>query len=234
MRRGAAGLRLGCVLVLVGLLPGCAHLDASDDLLTRWSLRGLGAMGAFALHEACHLAAGRAFGGSVDASWRSAGPYLEFSDLTTKQHRAVSIMGNTCTGLAAELIVDTGRHKKSNLAWGAAAFHAINAFGYAFSREGDAQYWEDSGGTRESWQLINAGHSSRIGAHLAWDSRLGTYLRERWRFGGSPLPKMAGEVDSEALDRAEPPLALIDESHEGEGKTLPPVSLPVSLDLALP
>ncbi len=225
---------MGCVLALVGLLPGCASLDTSDDFLARWSLRGLGAIGALALHEACHVVTGRAFGGSVDASWRGAGPYLEFSDLTTKEHQAVSIMGNACTGLAAELIVDTGQHRKSNFAWGAAAFHAINAFGYAFSHEGDAQYWEDSGGTRESWQLINAGHSSRVGAHLAWDSELGIRLRERWRFGAPPLPQMAGEADSEVLDRDAPPLALTDESHEGEGKALPPVSLQTPLEPTLP
>ena len=138
-------------------------------------MRGAGALGSFVLHEACHLAVGAAFGADVGASFRGSSLYLEFGDLSQNEHQTVSI------------IVDTGAHRKSNLAWGAAAFHAINVFGYAWSPSGDAEYWEKSGGSKASWQAINATHSTRIGAQLAWDSRFGDYLKERWRMGPSPV-----------------------------------------------
>ncbi len=154
-------------------------------------MRGAGALGAFALHEACHLALGAALGAEIGSSMRGGSLYLEFGDLSPNEHQAVSIAGNACTGIAAELIVDTGKHRESNLAWGAAAFHAFNAFGYAFSSSGDAEYWRGAGGSRTSWQIINATHSSRIGAQLAWDSELGNYLRSRWRFGPPELPPVS-------------------------------------------
>jgi hypothetical protein len=222
---------------LVALLPGCAHIDQSDEFFTRWGVRGAGALASFALHELCHIAMGQAMGAHIDASWQGTGPYLEFEGLSRKEHQTISIMGNACTGLAAELIVDTGKHKTSNLAWGAAAFHAVNAFGYAFSNEGDAKYWEDSGGTRESWQLINAGHSSRIAAHLAWDSPAGEYLRERWRFG---KPEFDGPLDQpDPLDftsgeQEDTPVVLLGDPEMERIGELPPVSLQVDLDEELP
>ena len=218
------------MFALLVLLPGCTHLDRSDDFLARWAMRGAGAVGAFALHEACHVATGKAFGAEVDGSWRGSGPYLEFSGLTPKQHQTVSIMGNACTGIAAELIVDTGRHKKSNFAWGAAAFHAFNAFGYAFSHEGDAEYWEDSGGTRESWQLINAGHATRIGAHLAWDSEPGMWLRKRWRIAPAPTAPFLAEGDALLGESSETSSVFFDGPVDPAEATLAPVLLPASLD----
>ena len=192
--RGATACRGGVrtvvrtVLAIVAIgwvcgLTGCASLDTSDSFVTRWNMRGAGALGSFVLHEACHLAVGAAFGADVGASFRGSSLYLEFGDLSQNEHQTVSIIGNVCTGIAAEVIVDTGAHRKSNLAWGAAAFHAINVFGYAWSPSGDAEYWEKSGGSKASWQAINATHSTRIGAQLAWDSRFGDYLKERWRMG---------------------------------------------------
>ncbi len=234
MRRTTRKLQRVCVLIFVVLLPGCAHMDQSDDFFTRWSVRGAGALASFALHEACHIVVGQAMGAQVDASWQGTGPYLEFSGLSRREHQTVSIMGNACTGIAAELVVDTGKHKTSNFAWGAAAFHAVNAFGYAFSNEGDAKYWEDSGGTRESWQLINAGHSSRIAAHLAWDSSAGNYLRERWRFG---KPDLNGPLDTrDPLDftsgeQDDTPVVLLEDPGVERVGVLHPVSLPlVELD----
>lgn len=225
MRTKTRTLRSACVLAWMVLLPGCAHMDGSDEFFTRWSVRGAGALASFALHEACHIVVGQAMGARVDARWEGSGPYLEFSELSRREHQAVSIVGNACTGLAAEWIVDTGRHKRSNFAWGAAAFHAANAFGYAFSHEGDAQYWEDSGGTREAWQIINAGHSSRIAAQLAWDSEAGQYLRKNWRFGapesGGPLDP-TDPLDFTAGEDGDPPVASL-ETETGDG--LPPVSL---------
>lgn len=177
-------------------------------------MRGAGALGAFALHEVCHLAVGAAFGADIDASFRGGGMALQFSNISSNEHQAVALAGNACTGIAAEVIVDTGTHKKSNFGWGAAAFHSINVFGYAFSNHGDAEHWEEFGGTTESWQVINATHSSRIGAQLAWDSDLGDYLKSRWRMGPPVLPPVSvppegfseagSELDS---DSTEPSLA---------------------------
>lgn len=228
MHPPARKLLLVSLLACVVLLPGCKHMDGSDEFLSRWTMRGVGAVASFALHEVCHIVAGQAMGANVDVSWEGMGPYLEFSELSRREHQTVSIIGNACTGAAAELIVDTGKHKTSNFAWGAAAFHAVNAFGYAFSHEGDAEYWEDSGGTRESWQLINAGHSSRIAAHLAWDSPAGIYLRERWRFGVPEQPHPAEPIDpldfsAEAED--ETPIVLLDDDGNETTAALPPVSL---------
>lgn len=182
---------MAVAIALLGLMPGCANLDKSNSFAAKWTMRGAGAMGAFVLHEVCHIAVGAAFGAKIDASIRRNNLYLEFGDLSPNQHQAVSIAGNACTGIAAELIVDTRAHKKSNAAWGVAAYHSVNAFSYAFSKHGDADYWKSSGGTATSWQVINATHSSRIGAQLAWDSEFGDYLKERWQIGPRPGPVLS-------------------------------------------
>lgn len=211
-----------------GLLPGCANLDTSKSFAAKWTMRGAGAMGAFVLHEVCHIAVGAAFGAKIDASFRHSNLYLEFGGLSPNQHQAVSIAGNACTGIAAELIVDTRAHKKSNAAWGAAAYHSVNAFGYAFSKHGDADYWKTSGGTTTSWQVINATHSSRIGAQLAWDSELGDYLKERWQMGPRPGPVLSPLPG----DGGYRPTAKINLETDAETNTavvateLPPVSSP--------
>ncbi|MBW2389140.1 MAG: hypothetical protein JRG89_11970 [Deltaproteobacteria bacterium] len=206
MRRHIRAAQIGIGIVLACGLPGCASLDASDSFVARWGMRGAGALGAFALHEVCHLAAGAAFGADIEASVRRSALHLEFSDISSNEHQVVALAGNACTGIAAEIIVDTGKHKKSNLGWGAAAFHSINVFGYAFSKQGDAEHWEGSGGSTTSWQVINATHSSRIGAQLAWDSEIGDYLKSRWRIGPPMLPPVSGASEGFTADGSEPEL----------------------------
>jgi hypothetical protein len=218
-------------------LSGCASLDTSDHFVARWGMRGAGALTSFALHEACHVALGAALGGSVEASFRAGSPYLEFSDLSRNEHQAVSVAGNACTGLAAEVIVDTSAHRKSNFAWGAAAFHAINAFGYAWSNSGDANYWEKSGGSRATWQALNATHSSRIGAQLAWDSDFGNYLKERWRVGPpAPFPDFGlDEATPIGVPSIEPSLlaGLTDTKTDLVLNSLESLPVPASLDLSV-
>jgi hypothetical protein len=210
-------VRILLAVALVGALPGCANLDTSNSFVARWSMRSAGALASFALHEACHLALGAALGADVDASFRGSSLYLEFGNLSSNEDQAVAIMGNMCTGIVAELIVDTGKHRKSNLAWGAAAFHAINTFGYAWSPGGDAEYWESSGGSRASWQAINASHSAQIGARLAWDSDFGEYLKRRWRIG-PPLDPDLVLGFSEAVNAAAPELNLLSEPNDTESE----------------
>ena len=195
-------------------------------------MRGIGALGAFALHEVCHVSVGAAFGADIEASYRRGSLFLEFGDLTQNQHQAVSSAGNACTGIAAELIVDTRTHKKSNLAWGAAVFHSINAFGYAFSKHGDAEYWQDSGGTQTSWQVINATHSSRIGAQLAWDSELGDYLKARWRPGPPVLPAVSGAA-GESPVFAEETVPDVTPTLDPLDAFEPVFELPASIDLSI-
>lgn len=210
-------VRILLAIALIGALPGCANLDTSDSFAARWAMRGAGALGSFALHEACHLALGAALGADIDSSFRGSSLYLEFGGLSPKEDQAVAIMGNMCTGLAAEVIVDTGKHRKSNFAWGAAAFHAINAFGYAWSPSGDAKYWETSGGSRASWQAVNASHSARIGAQLAWDSDFGDYLKKRWRIG-PPLDPVPVFGFANAANGAVPELNLLSEPKDSESQ----------------
>lgn len=213
MRRHIRAAQIGIGFVLACGLSGCASLDASDSFVARWGMRGAGALGAFALHEVCHLAMGAAFGADIEASVRRSALHLEFSDISSKQHQVVALAGNACTGIAAEIIVDTGKHKRSNLGWGAAAFHSINVFGYAFSNQGDAEHWEGSGGSTTSWQVINATHSSRIGAQLAWDSEIGDYLKSRWRMGPPILPPVSDGLSAAGPESdqgaAEPNLASV-------------------------
>ncbi len=210
-------------------LSGCANLDASESFVARWGMRGVGALGAFALHEVCHVAMGAAFGADIKASIRQDSLYLEFSDLSPNENQAVAIAGNACTGIAAELIVDTGKHRNSNLAWGAAAFHSINAFGYAFSTHGDAEYWKGSGGSRTSWQVINATHSSRIGGQLAWDSEFGDYLKSRWRLGPPELPPVSAPPEEHPSVMAEPNPAPAEFSAAPDAYSLGSV-IPVAFD----
>lgn len=197
-------------------------------------MRGAGALGAFALHEICHASVGAAFGADIEASFRRGNLFLEFGDISQKEHQIVSIAGNACTGIAAEIIVDTGKHKKSNFAWGAAAFHSVNAFSYAFSKHGDAEYWQDSGGTGQSWQVINATHSSRIGVQLAWDSKLGDSLKERWRPGPPILPALSvasDETVSEDDDRELDLKLVFDPVVSEVGDQAFPASIDLSVDL---
>jgi len=197
-------------------------------------MRGAGALGAFALHEICHVSLGAAFGADIEASFRRGNLFLEFDDISQKEHQAVSIAGNACTGIAAEIIVDTGKHKKSNLAWGAAAFHSVNAFSYAFSEHGDAEYWQDSGGTQQSWQIINATHSSRIGAQLAWDSELGDYLKERWRPGPPIVPGVSVAADQTVSEDDDRELELelaVDPAVSEVGDDAFPASIDLSVNL---
>ena len=161
MRRRIRATQLGIAIAVSCSLSGCASIDASDSFVARWGMRGAGAIGAFVLHEVCHLAVGAAFGADVNAGFRSGSLHLEFSGLSANEHQAVALAGNVCTGIAAEVIVDTGKHKKSNLGWGAAAFHSINTFGYAFSRHGDAEYWEGNGGSTTSWETLGPVRTAR-------------------------------------------------------------------------
>ena len=158
---------LACCLLAV-VVSGCA----SRPVLRRWGVRGLGAAGAFALHEACHVALGAALGGDV----RSDGMTLVFSNLSAGEHQAVAIAGNVCTGLLAEILVDTGAHRKSDLAWGAAAFHAGNSFGYAFRDAGDRAHWLSYGGSDAAWQAAHVVHATRIGGQLAWEAGVGGWV----------------------------------------------------------
>jgi hypothetical protein len=171
------------LLILVGLgPPGCATTEIRHHLRT-WSVRGLGALGSFALHEGCHFAAAYASGGSArfeaDAGWFM----VRAEGLSRSGYRGVAVAGNLCTGVVAEAIVDTGSHKRSDLAWGAAAFHAVNVFGHGVGQSADREFYRDMGGDDEVWQALTISHSTRIGLHLAWDSSPGAFLRRRFEPG---------------------------------------------------
>ena len=204
-------------------MTGCANLGGTGAFVRQWGVRGIGAVGAFALHEACHLAVGAALGADISAEFRENTLYLEFADLSPKEHQAVAIVGNACTGIAAEIIVDTGAHKKSDLAWGMAAFHSINVFGYAFSNSGDAEHWSGSGGSETTWKALNAIHASRIGTQLAYDSKYGQYLRQRWsadRIKTNPVD--LDPLEFTARSRAECFTAPVSSNPSGTQSAFPP------------
>ncbi len=157
----------------------------------------IGAAGSFALHEACHLAVGKALGAKISTrNPKSFGfaSTLVFGGLSDNEDQVVAISGNACTGILAEIIVRTRAYKKSDLAWGAAAFHTFNAFAYAGSTRGDAKYWVHNGGRRDSWQILLYSHSSRVGLALAVDSKWGQRILGS-RFGHqylNPNPVLGG------------------------------------------
>jgi hypothetical protein len=194
-----------CCLIALLLLgsSGCAANEGYSAKIRRWSVRGIGAVGALALHEACHAALGAALGADISAQWEGAGLNLGFANLSPGGHKAVAIIGNVCTGLLAEILVDTGQHKRSDLAWGAAAFHAGNAFGYSFAPYGDRAHWTGSGGSDAAWQSVHVLHASRIGAQLAWDAGVGSYVIRMFQ-GPPPLPPDLPSVSEPA---PEPPTA---------------------------
>ncbi len=147
-------MRLALLLLL--LCIGCASFKPVP-----WALRGVGAVAAFALHEGCHLALGAAFGADFELGWRGAGPNIEWTGLEGSEQKAVAFIGNACTGLAAEYVVNTDAKKKpfwQGVAW----FHALNAFGYAFVPWGDASHFYDAGGSKVTWMSVNAGHALRV------------------------------------------------------------------------
>ncbi len=174
---------LSCALIVLLSLASlaCATSGPWQTRAKRWGVRGLGAVLALGLHEVCHVALGAALGADINAGWRGAGLHLQFSNLSTAEDRSVAMIGNACTGLAAEIIVDTRLHKRSQLAWGAAAFHAMNAVGYSFADTGDASYWSDEGGSKATWAALNATHGSRIAGQLAWEAGIGNYVIRWWR-----------------------------------------------------
>ena len=144
-------------------------LRASGTIVLRASGFALG----LALHEACHIGAGKAMGARVrlgDPSGIYQIPTLLFGGLSEREDRIVAAAGNGCTAIAAEAIVRSRLHRRSNIAWGLALFHAWNAAGYAFAENGDAEYWEHNGGSVRGWQLAHTLHAARIGNALATDA----------------------------------------------------------------
>jgi hypothetical protein len=179
-------------LVVMVSAQGCATRDWRHTARS-WAERGVGTVVAFGLHESCHLALGAALGADISSEMHWNGPHLLFGNLSDSEHRAVAVAGNTCTALAAEVVVDTGLHRKSDIAWGMAAFHSVNAMGYAFAGHGDSQHWRDFGGSGAAWQAMHATHATRIGAHLAWDAGLGTRVMRWWRGPGKPELPLPGD-----------------------------------------
>ena len=171
--RPASRSRSAAVTVILSFaslaLTGCATSGLSPGFAQRWSLRSLGGLAGFALHEVCHLGLGAILGSKMGVGWEGAGLNVSFGDISDSQHRAVAFIGNACTGLAAEVVVNTGTHKRSHFYQGLAGFHAINTFGYAFSSHGDAEHFADSGGSQSTWIAVNALHGSRIATQLGWD-----------------------------------------------------------------
>ena len=149
-------------------LSGCAA-----DTVRSWALRGVGAVGALAVHEACHVALTAALGGETSLR----GTTLVISGLSAGELQGVAWAGNACTGVLAEAILFTGAHRKSDLAWGATAFHAGNAFAYAFVPHGDRAMWLGQGGSDAAWKGAHIGHAAWTGARLL----------EPWRPGPSDL-----------------------------------------------
>jgi hypothetical protein len=199
-------------MVLALLQVGCATNDGWKLKAKRWGKRGVGALGSYVLHEACHLAVGAAFGADIRADFNGRGLNLTFSDISNTGHRVVAVAGNVCTGVAAELILYKGWHEMSDVAWGMAAFHASNSFGYAFANDGDASHWTDAGGSKAVWQSVHAIHGARVGAHLAWDAGLGDYVLRRWGSpppDPNPLPNRASESPNVTK-----PAALLPEARE--------------------
>ena len=154
---------LFAIATLALTLSGCAA-----DTVRTWAVRGVGAVGALAVHEACHAALTAALGGKTSLQ----GTTLIVSGLSDGELRGVAWAGNACTGIMAETILLTGAHRKSDLAWGAAAFHAGNAMGYAFVPYGDRATWTDQGGSLGAWQGAHIGHAIWTGARLLWHRRL--------------------------------------------------------------
>ena len=152
-------IRLALTVALALTLSGCAA-----DTVRTWAVRGIGAVGALAVHEACHVALTAALGGETILR----GTTLRMSGLSAGELQGVAWAGNACTGILAETILLTGAHRRSNLAWGAVAFHAGNAMGYAFVPYGDRAMWLGQGGSNAAWQGAHIGHAAWTGARLLW------------------------------------------------------------------
>lgn len=144
-------------LALCLALSGCAA-----DTVRTWAVRSVGAVGALAVHEACHVALTAALGGET----RLSGVTLLSSGLSPGELQGVAWAGNVCTGVLAETLLRTGAHRRSDLAWGAVAFHAGNAFAYAFVPYGDRAMWLGQGGSSGAWTGVHVGHAVWTGARL--------------------------------------------------------------------
>lgn len=153
---------LGAIIALALSLSGCAA-----DTMRTWAVRGVGAVGALAVHEACHVALTAALGGETSLQ----GTTLIVSGLSAGELQGVAWAGNACTGVLAETLLLTGAHRKSDLAWGAVAFHAGNSLGYAFVPYGDREMWRGQGGSLGSWQGAHVGHAVWTGTRLLWPER---------------------------------------------------------------
>ena len=172
MSRIPHGLALAAALLIA--FPSPARSDRALEMIRMVALRGIGVVAGLGIHEGCHLATGKAMGARFSTRPNPNGPLpvLIFSGLEDRQDRVVAVAGNGCTAIAAELIVATGLHRKSDLLWGIALFHAWNAHAYAFVEGGDATYWSSNGGNVRTWQTLHTLHAARIGNALARDAGL--------------------------------------------------------------
>ena len=164
--RGAGGCDVTHLALTVALsltLSGCAA-----DTMRSWAVRSVGAVGALAVHEACHVALTAALGGETSLH----GTTLIMSGLSAGELKGVAWAGNACTAILAETLLLTGAHRKSDLAWGAVAFHAGNSLGYAFAPYGDRAMWTGEGGSLGAWQGAHIGHAIWTGARLLWPRRV--------------------------------------------------------------
>jgi len=173
-------MRILVIITALSLLS-CTHVQ-------KWGKRGAGALGAFVLHEACHLAVGTALGNKppkIKGYGDGITPRMIWYDVGDRDARMIAFAGNACTGILAEILMDTGATRKSDLAWGAAAFHGVNAIGYSVTTTGDAEWFQDSGGSGDVWFWVNSLHGTRTIAQLLWGEIYPTELREAQGLGGA-------------------------------------------------
>jgi hypothetical protein len=211
------------LLVLNGM--GCATHESWKTRAKRWGLRGVGGVVAYAVHEGCHLALGAAVGADISARFEGTRLILGFSDISPAAHQGVAFAGMACTGIVSELLVDFGKHKTNDIAWGFAAFHAFNSLGYAFAGHGDARHFQGAGGSQATWMTIHSLHGARIAGQLGWDSAIGDYVIRVWRGPNTTrdheqdLPRGNPRADSDELPaaiEADTQIASVEPSYDPE------------------
>ncbi len=158
---------LAAVVTCLLLIASPAQADWKDTT-KRWGLRAVGVVASFAVHEACHLAMGAALGARISTQNDPNGlmPVLIFKGLNKRGNRAVAMSGMACTMGVSELFIRKRWHTK-DVGWGFVAGHAVNSAGYAFSNDGDALYFRESGGNTNLWKSALSLHAVRSGVALA-------------------------------------------------------------------
>ena len=154
MRRSAA------ILAMIAVTTS-AHADWKDSVRNGF-LFATGIVTSFAIHEAGHALAARAYDEKLD--WHGSGFNSEWSCRYPCRHiEQVSLAGNLSTAIVGELLLRLPDYQHTPFVDGMQAFNTANPITYAIKSSREYGGYEDYRYVDESIQVALAIHAASIG-----------------------------------------------------------------------